>query len=73
MNRPLLWFTTAMFGAATLLMTTLGLLAVLLFLLLFVPFVVRGSRSGALSGEVVLVMGQRGTRRKQRTPRYQDK
>ena len=50
MNRGLLWITTAVFGAAATLMTSFGLLAALLFLLLAVPLVVRGAHLVALSG-----------------------
>ncbi len=50
MNRPLQWITTAVLGAAATLMTSFGLLAALLFLLLAVPLVVRGAHLVALSG-----------------------
>ena len=50
MNRPLQWVTTAVLGAAATLMTSFGLLAALLFLLLSVPLVVRGAHLVALSG-----------------------
>ena len=50
MNRLLLWVTTAVLGAAATLMTSFGLLAAILFLLLAVPMVVRGDRIVALSG-----------------------
>jgi hypothetical protein len=50
MNRGLLWVTTFVFGAAATLMTSFGLLAALLFLLLAVPLVVRGAHLVAASG-----------------------
>jgi len=50
MNRGLLWITTFVLGAAATLMTSFGLLAALLFLLLAVPLVVRGAHLVALSG-----------------------
>ena len=50
MNRPLQWITTAVLGAAATLMTSFGLLAALLFLLLAVPLIVRGAHLVALSG-----------------------
>jgi hypothetical protein len=50
MNRPLQWITMAVFGAVATLMTSLGLLAALLFLVLAVPLVVRGAHLVALSG-----------------------
>ncbi len=50
MSRWLLWITTAVLGAAATLMTSFGLLAAILFLLLAVPLVIRGDRLVALSG-----------------------
>jgi len=50
MNRLLLWITTAVLGAAATLMTSFGLLAALLFLLLALPLIVRGDHAVALSG-----------------------
>lgn len=50
MNRLLLWVTMTVLGAAATLMTSFGLLAAILFLLLAVPLVVRGDRVVALSG-----------------------
>lgn len=50
MNRPLLWVTTAVLGAAATLMTSFSLVAAILFLLLAVPLVLRGDRVVALSG-----------------------
>lgn len=50
MTRPLLWITTAVFGVAATLMTSFGLLAALLVLLLMIPLILRGDPVGALSG-----------------------
>ena len=50
MNRLLLWITTAVLGAAATLLTSFGLLATVLFMLLTVPLVLRGDRVVALSG-----------------------
>ena len=50
MDRRLLWITTAALGAAATLMTSFGLIAALVFLLLVVPLVLRGDRVVALSG-----------------------
>jgi hypothetical protein len=50
MNRLLLWITTAVLGAVATLMTSFGLVAALLFLLLAVPLILRGDRVVALSG-----------------------
>ena len=50
MNRLLLWITTAILGAAATLMTSFGLVAALLFLLLAVPLVLRAEHVVALSG-----------------------
>jgi hypothetical protein len=50
MNRVLLWITAAVLGAAATLMTSFGLLAVVIFLPLAVPLIVRGDRLVALSG-----------------------
>jgi hypothetical protein len=49
-NRLLLWVTTAVLGAASTLMTSFGLLAAILFLLLAVPLILRGDHVVALSG-----------------------
>lgn len=49
MNRLLLWITTAVLGAVATLMTSFGLVAALLFLVLATPLVLRG-RVVALSG-----------------------
>lgn len=49
MNRLLLWITTAVLGAVATLMTSFGLVAALLFLVLAAPLVLRG-RVVALSG-----------------------
>jgi hypothetical protein len=50
MNRPLLWVTSAVLGAAAVLLTSLGLLAVVGFLLLASPLWIGGDRPVALSG-----------------------
>jgi hypothetical protein len=50
MNRLLLWITTAVLGAVATLMTSFGLTAALVFLLLAVPLILRGDRVVALSG-----------------------
>jgi hypothetical protein len=50
MNGLLLWTTSAILGAAAVLMTSLGLLAALLFLLAACPLVVRGRPLPAVSG-----------------------
>jgi len=50
MSRWLLWITTAMLGVAATLMTSLGLLAAILFMLLAVPLIIRSDRLVALSG-----------------------
>jgi hypothetical protein len=50
MHRPLRWITTAVLGAAAAVMTSFGLLAALLFLVLAIPLVVRGAHLVALSG-----------------------
>jgi hypothetical protein len=55
MNPLLLWITTAVLGAAAVLITSIGgLLGSVLFLLLATPLVVRGNHALALSG---LLMG----------------
>jgi hypothetical protein len=55
MNPLLLWITTAVLGAAAVLITSIGgLLGSVLFLLLATPLVVRGNHAVALSG---LLMG----------------
>jgi hypothetical protein len=67
MNRLLLWFTTAVLGAAATLMTSLaGLPGSIVFLLLTTPLVVRGDHLVALSGLLtgfgafwLLLMGRR--------------
>lgn len=53
MNRLLLWITTAFLGSAATLMTSFGLLAAVLFLLLAVPLILRGDRVVALSGLLI--------------------
>jgi len=50
MNSRLLWVTTAVLGALATLMTSFGLLATILFVLLTVPLILRGDRVVALSG-----------------------
>lgn len=50
MKRLLLWLTTAALGAAATLMTSFGLVVVVLFLSLAVPLIVRGDRATAASG-----------------------
>lgn len=50
MNRWLLWVTTAALGAVATLITSFGLLAALLFLLLATPLILRGAHAVALSG-----------------------
>ena len=50
MNRLLLWITTAVLGVTATLMTSFGLLAALLVLLLAVPLILRGDHVVALSG-----------------------
>ncbi len=50
MNRFLLWITTAVLGVAATFMTSFGLLAALLFLLLTAPLIARGDHAVALSG-----------------------
>ncbi|MEX2184509.1 MAG: hypothetical protein WEC14_08675 [Chloroflexota bacterium] len=50
MDKRLLWVTTAVLGAAATLMTSFGLLAAILFLLLTVPLILRGDHVVALSG-----------------------
>ena len=50
MSRWLLWITTAVLGAAATLMTSFGLLAAILFMLLAIPLIIRGDRLVALSG-----------------------
>lgn len=55
MNPLLLWITTAVLGAAAVLITSIGgLLGSVLFLLLASPLVIRGNHAVALSG---LLMG----------------
>jgi hypothetical protein len=53
MNRSLLWITAAVLGAAATLLTSFGLLAVGISLLLAVPLIVRGDHLVALSGLLV--------------------
>lgn len=54
-NPLLLWITTAILGAAAVLITSIGgLIGSVLFLLLAIPLVVRGNHALALSG---LLMG----------------
>jgi len=50
MSGWLLWITTAVLGAAAIVMTSLSLLAALLFLLLTIPLILRADRLVALSG-----------------------
>jgi hypothetical protein len=53
-NRLLLWITAAVLGAAATVMSSFGLIAVLLMALLVTPLVLRSDRALALSG---LLMG----------------
>jgi hypothetical protein len=50
MNRPLLWITMAVLGAAATVMTSWGLIAAGLFLVLTLPLILRADRVVALSG-----------------------
>ncbi len=50
MNRLLLWITAAVMGVVATLMTSFGLLAAPLVLLLAIPLIIRGDHLVALSG-----------------------
>jgi hypothetical protein len=50
MSRPLLWITTAAFGAAATVVTSFGPFFAVLFLLMVLPLVVRGDSLVGLSG-----------------------
>ena len=53
MNPFLLWVTTAVLGMAATILTSFGLLGVLVFLALMAPLILRGDRMVALSGVLV--------------------
>jgi hypothetical protein len=53
MNRLLLWITAAVMGVVATLMTSFGLLAALLVLLLAIPLIIRGDHLVALSGLLI--------------------